>query len=91
MNLRSLKARLARLEKAFPAPACPRCGGVQQITFHEEYRRPDGTVYYDPPLPEPCPACGGRADQADQRFSFIIVALGDEPSRQDLSEEEPCR
>jgi hypothetical protein len=63
---------------------------VQPITFHDEYRRPDGTVYYVPPLPEPCPACGGRADPADRRFSFIIAVVPDEPFRQDLSEEEPC-
>jgi hypothetical protein len=91
MSLRTLKTRLARLEDTLPAPACPQCGGVQQITFHDEYRRPDGTVYYDPPFPEPCPGCGGRVNPADQRFSFIIVVATEEPFRQDLSEEEPCR
>jgi hypothetical protein len=73
MSIRSLRARLARLEAQVKPLACPVCNDGYPITIHNEWVGPDGEVTLDPPLPPPCPRCGGQG--AKGPISFIIFRI----------------
>ena|SRR6516225_5748163 len=79
-NGRRLK-RLERRAAEHDGDRCPGC--VRPITFHNEYRLPNGETVTLPPLPDiPAGTCN-RPRRLERPIRFIVFAMGEVTSREE--------
>jgi hypothetical protein len=70
--------RLKRIEESLQGDECRICPycGYGTITEHQELTAPNGSIYYEPPLPEPCSICAQWQRKAGDIIGIIDGTQG---------------